>query len=210
MQSLGCACKAGCHWCWGCHRWRRSRGRHRGNRCWCGPCLHREVAGSQHVGSIHQVANFSSVVRSGQRRARCMCVRLHGFRMVQGISCSIQWGSIWEVANRVGKIGPWQWRSRSVWIWSNRLWMVDAIAGPVQWCAIWQVALVSHHDISLESTKTPKEQMKLSNGQSGKTKGKLATGLNPSKNRQLTEFFKLLYSQSLQDIVIHCACILGS
>ena len=126
-----------------------------------------------------------------------MCVRLHGFRMVQGISCSIQWGSIWEVANRVGKIGPWQWRSRSVWIWSNRLWMVDAIAGPVQWCAIWQVALVSHHDISLESTKTPKEQMKLSNGQSGKTKGKLATGLNPSKNRQLTEFFKLLYSQSL-------------
>ena len=148
-----------------------------------------------------------------------MCVRLHGFRMVQGISCSIQWGSIREVANRVGKIGPWQWRSRSVWIWSNRLWMVDAIAGPVQWCAIWQVALVSHHDISLESTKTPKEskggcmlteQMKLSNGQSGKTKGKLATGLNPSKNWQLTQFFKVLYSQSLQDIVIHCVCILGS
>ena len=152
MQSLGCACKAGCHWCWGCHRWRRSRGRHRGNRCWCGPCLHREVAGSQHVGSIHQVANFSSVVRSGQGRARCMCVRLHGFRMVQSISCSIQWGSIREVANRVGKIGPWQWRSRSVWIWSNRLWMVDAIAGPVQWCAIRQVALVSHPDISLESS----------------------------------------------------------
>ena len=73
-----------------------------------------------------------------------MCVRLHGFRMVQGISCGIQWGSIREVANRVGKVGPWQWRSRSVWIWSNRLWMVDAIAGPVQWCAIWQVALVSH------------------------------------------------------------------
>ena len=71
--------------------------------------------------SCNPEAHFRSIVRSWQGRARSMCVRLHGLRMVQGVSCCVQGSAIWEVANRVGEDCPGQRRSRSVRIWSNGL-----------------------------------------------------------------------------------------
>ena len=90
--------------------------------------------------SCNPEAHFRSIIRSWQGGARSMWVRLHGLRMVQGISCCVQWSAIWEVANRVDEDCPGQRRSGSVRIWSNGLRVVDGIASPVHWRAIWQVA----------------------------------------------------------------------
>ena len=103
-------------------------------------CLHRQIASSGHVGTVHQVAHISIVMGFGQWGARSVHIWLHCLRVIHSIARGIHRCAIWEVADRIAEESTRQWRPRSVWVWSNGLWVVDGVAGPVHWCAVWQVA----------------------------------------------------------------------